>query len=92
MKSTVTINKDDNLLSLKVSRSNKPCKKHHYFLDIDNAYDKFYENLKIDNDFYNKWYRPLQQSPFEKGVKSNSDQLRAFFDWYVSTGGEPVPF
>ena len=43
MKSTVTINKDDNLLSLKVSRSNKPCKKHHYFLDIDNAYDKFYE-------------------------------------------------
>ncbi len=91
--SKVTTNKNDNLATLKVISTNiKPCKKHHYFLDIDIAYDKFNENLKNDNDFYNKWHRKPINSPFEVGVKYTGNQLKAFFEWYVNTGGQAIPF
>tara|TARA_R110002073_G_scaffold174080_1_gene331258 strand:+ start:197 stop:469 length:273 start_codon:yes stop_codon:yes gene_type:complete len=90
MKSTITINQDDNLSSLKVI---KPCTRHHWFNDIDKAYDKFNALLNDDIDFNNKWYREPINSPFVKGAKSTNNQLRAFFVWYVDGyGGQAIPF
>ena len=90
MKSTITINQDDNLSSLRVI---KPCTRHHWFNDIDKAYNIFNDNLKNDKEFHSIWYREKVSSPFEIGVYSTTNQLRAFFVWYVDGyGGQAVPF
>ena len=71
----------------------KSCTKHHWFSDIDKAYDTFNNKLDNDKEFRSIWYREKVASPFEIGVYSTTNQLRAFFKWYVDVyGGEAIPF
>jgi uncharacterized protein YdaL len=71
----------------------KPCTKHHWFNDIDKAYNIFNDKLDNDKEFHSIWYREKVASPFEIGVYSTTNQLRAFFKWYVDDfGGQAIPF
>jgi len=49
-------------------------------------------DLLITGRIYNKWHRKPINSPFEVGVKYTGNQLKAFFEWYVNTGGQAIPF
>jgi len=86
-----TLTKDNNVFINLLTT--KDCTKHHWFNDIDKAYNLFDDNLKNDKAFYDKWFRPSLDDLWIKGAKDTTPQLRAFFVWYVDDfGGQAVPF